>query len=94
MNRKERRHMEKQLGLRKFYKNMTNEKRFEKMVDNIENGKRMEEEMKQKREVSIQEQDDQKYSDRIGSLAEEIAKREKIPVIDAMVRAKAELEGK
>ena len=94
MNRRERKHMEKELGLNKFYKKMTNKQRFQKMSENIENGKRMEADMKQKREVSIQEQMDQKKSDVVASRAEAIAERKKIPLIDAMLEAQEEYESK
>jgi len=94
MNRRERKHMEKELGLNKFYKKMTREQRFQKMVENIENGKRMEADMKTQRETSIQEQMDQKRSDVIANLAEEIARRKKIPLIDAMLEAQEEYESK
>ena len=92
MNRRERRHMQKQLGLNKHYKTQTREQMFERWRDNLENGKRMEEEMKTNVEVSLQEQDDQKVSDIITSKAEYIAKIQKIPVIDAMLIAQEEVE--
>jgi len=87
MNRRERKHMEKQLSLDKFYKKMTREKKFEKMRENQENGRRMQTELKEKIKISLQEQDDQKESDVIANLAENIAQRKKIPVIDAIVEA-------
>jgi hypothetical protein len=92
MNRRERRHMQKQLGLNKHYKKETREQKFERWRGNIEEGKRMQQEFANQVEVSIQEQKDQKMSDIISGLAEDIAKREKIPVIDAMVKAQEQYE--
>lgn len=90
MNRRERRHTEKQLGLNKFYKKMTREQRFKKMQENQENGRRMQEEFKKNVEISLQAQHDQKQSDIIAHKAEDISKRKNIPVIDAMVEAQEE----
>jgi len=82
--------MEKQLGLHKFHQNEKREQKFQRWRDNKENGKRLEEEMREHVKVSVQEQMDQKLSDVISSLAEDIARRKKIPVIDAMLEAQEE----
>ena len=87
MNRRERRHMEKQLGLQKHKKQLTRKKRWENMRENQENGKKLMEELENHVAASIQNQEDQKMSDTIQSMAESIAKRKQIPVIDAMVEA-------
>lgn len=88
MNRRERKSMERQLGLQKFYKSMSRQAKFEKMKNNIENGKKMEEEFKQKVQLSIQRQDEEKESAVISSLAESIIKHKKIAFIDAIEEAK------
>ena len=90
MNRRERKQMEKNLGLKKHYAKMTREQRFEKMRDNQENGRRLEAEMKQKVAISLQSQEDEKESNSIANLAEGIAKAKQIPFIDAMEEAKVE----
>lgn len=92
MNRRERRNMEKQLGLQKHRKGETTTAKFARWKDNQENGKRMMQEMENNVLASLQNQDDQKMSDTIQHLAESIAKRKKIPVIDAMVEAQDEYE--
>jgi len=90
MNRRERKTMEKQLGLQKFYKSMNRQAKFEKLRSNQENGKKMEEEFKQKIQLSIQQQDEDKESDVIASLANSIIKYKKIAFIDAIEEAKQE----
>jgi len=79
--------MEKNLGLNKFYKKMSREQRFNKMKENQENGKRMQEEMKRKVEISIQGQDEEKINDMIAHLAEKIVIEKNIPMADAMAEA-------
>lgn len=90
MNRRERRNVQKQLGLNKHYKSQTREQMFERWRDNQENGKRMMGDKAEEVRVSLQEQADQKESDIITSLAEVISKRKNIPLIDAMVEAQEE----
>ena len=90
MNRRERRAMQKQLKLNDFYKNQTTEERNERIRDNIENGNRMHTDNTEAIRVAQQEAADQKESDIIASLAEVIAKKKSIPLIDAMVEAQDE----
>ena len=90
MNRRERRAMQKQLKLNDFYKKQTTEERNERIRDNIENGKRMHADNVEAVRVAQQEAADQKESDIIASLAEVIAKKKSIPLIDAMVEAQDE----
>ena len=88
MNRQERRRLEKQLGLHKHRsRRETREQMFQRWEGNRESGKRMEDDMRNKRATMIQEQEDQKMSDVINSMAEYIAKTKNIPVVDAMVEA-------
>jgi hypothetical protein len=88
MNRRERKHVEKQLGLQKTRKNETRAQKWARWRDNQENGKRMMEEKANDVATSVHEQEDQKLSVQIQSLSEHIAKTKKIPVIDAMVEAR------
>jgi hypothetical protein len=92
MNRRERRHMQKQLGLNKHYKNETRAQKWERWRDNRESGQMMHNDHVNATIASIQEQEDQKMSDVIQSLAEHIAKNKQIPVMDAMLEAKEQYE--
>ena len=87
MNRRERKHMEKELGLQKHYKTLSREKKWEKMRSNQENGRRMMMERKQDIEIVQQKVADQKESNIIEDVAEEIVQKKNIPMIDAMVEA-------
>jgi len=84
MNRKERRKMEKELGLRKFYKKDSFKARNKRIKGNQERGQEMEKVMKEQVERIQNEQNEQKESNIIAWMAENIAKEEKIPLIDAM----------
>ena len=92
MNNRERRKIQKQLGLNKHYKKETREQKWQRWRDNQENGKKMHHDYLNQVEVSIHEQSDQKISNIIQHLAEDIIKREKIPMIDAMVKAQEQYE--
>lgn len=90
MNRRERKMLEKRLGLHKHRKNETREAMYQRWRDNAESGKRMENDMKNLRITQAQEQEDEKISEEINSKAEWIAKNKNIPVVDAMVLAQEE----
>ena len=92
MNRKERRASEKKLGLQKYYKTYSRSKRFEMLQERVQQGRRKEEEMKKKFEISINKQNGERYSNIVASLAQDIAIREKMPYIDAMEKAEKEFE--
>ena len=90
MNRKERKKLEKELGIAKHLKTLTLNQRFERFRANQENGKKIQEEFIKNNEISQQADSDQKESDIINSLAENIAKTEKIPFIEALGKAQNE----
>ena len=92
MNRRERRNMQKQLGLHKFYKNQTEEQRRERIRENIQNGNRLQEEMKERVRVMQNMTAEERESQAIATLAENIARKKEIPLIDAMVEAKVEYD--
>lgn len=92
MNRRERRNLEKSLGLHKARKNETREQKWARWRDNQESGKMMFNDHVNNTLASIKEQEDQKTSDVIQSLAEHIAKVKQIPVMDAMLEAKEQYE--
>lgn len=87
MNRRERRQMQKELGLNKFYKNQTNEQRSERIRDNIENGKRMMEDRKEQDRIQQNMTSEEKESQAISILAQKIAMKKAIPMIEAMDEA-------
>lgn len=94
MNRRERKHMEKQLGLQKYYKTESREKKWERWRSNQENGNRIMEDRKKEIGLAQQEAEEQRVSDVIARNAEEIAKEKKIPIIDAMVEAQEEYQNR
>jgi len=87
MNRRERRNMQKQLGLNKHYKKETKETKWARWRDNQDNGNRMMQEKAEEVRISLQKQEDEKESAIILHEAENIAKEKSIPLIDAMVEA-------
>ena len=88
MNRKERRRVQKQLGLNDFYKKETREKKWERWRENQENGKRMMQDQKERDRVMQNMTAEEKESHEIGILAQKISTKKEIPLIDAMVEAK------
>lgn len=88
MNRRERKHMEKQLGMNKHKKNMTREERFENMRQNIESGRKIQEEMKEVRRRQEQGNIDKEASQRISSIATDLMVNQGIPYVEAQEKAK------
>lgn len=88
MNRRERKHMEKQLGMNKHKKNMTREERFENMRQNIESGRKIQEEMKEVRRRQEQGNIDKEASQRISSIATDLMVNHGIPYVEAQEKAK------
>lgn len=86
MNRKQRRETEKSLGLRKHYNKQTRKERWERIRDNIENGKYLMQEAK-KNIISKEEEEEIILNSKIARKAEKIAKQKGIPMVDAMVEA-------
>ena len=90
MNRRERKKMEKELGISKYTKTLSRTAKFERIKTNQESGKKLQEDLKQNNQILIQKQDDLKESNVIETLANSIYKRTKIPYIDAIEIAKSE----
>lgn len=88
MNRRERKIMEKRLGLTKHKKNMTREERFRQMSENIEEGKRMQERMKEVRRLQEQGKKDEVDSARISSIATDLIVNEGMDWVSAQEEAK------
>jgi CRISPR/Cas system-associated protein Csm6 len=88
MNRREKRLTSKRLGILQYQQKLPRNKKFELIRENIIAGKKREnevaEEIRQQTNAYIEE----KESQTILHLAEDIAKRKKIPIIDAMEEAK------
>lgn len=88
MNRKERRSVEKKLGLTKHYGSLPRNEKFKRIRENIENGSNKHNEFVQSVAVKLNEQRDELESNAVASRAEQIAKSENIPYIDALSKAK------
>ena len=90
MNRKEKRQMSKRLGIMKFQQKLPRNQKFNLMRENIIAGKKrqveVKEEIRQKTNAFIEE----KESQLIQHLAEDISKRKQISIIDALEEAKLE----
>ena len=72
MNRRERKAMEKRLGLGKYKKGLPKEQRFEMMRQNIIEGKKLEAQMKEVRRVQENQTNDNVSSARIASIATDL----------------------
>ena len=92
MKRRELRQLEKKMGLSKIKKNMSRNERFELMRQNIINGKKQEEEMKDLRRRQEQANQDQVNSNKIASIATELMIKNGISYIDAIEEAKKQVE--
>jgi hypothetical protein len=94
MNRRERRDMQKKLGLTKFYKNQTPEQRNKRLNDNQENGQRMMTDMAERVRVAQNMSAEDKESLAISNIAQRIAQQKEIPMVDAMAEARMEYNSK
>lgn len=88
MNRRERKRMEKQLGLHKYKKNMTRAERFETMSNNIEHGKELQNKMKEVRRLQEQQKMDENSNSRIASIATDLIVNKEMDYVTAMEEAK------
>jgi len=94
MNRRERRSMQKQLGLVKFYQKQTKEQRTERIRENIENGKRMHKENTEKVRVMQNMTAEEKESAEIALLAQKIAMKKGVDLLEAMDEAQTQYKSK
>ena len=88
MNRRERRHMEKQLGIAKLKKNMTNKERFEQISQNIEHGRELQAKMKETVRVQNNKKMDEDSAARISSITTDLMINQGVPYVDAVEQAK------
>lgn len=91
MNHTERRRMSKKLGIHQYQQKLPRNKKFELLRENIIAGNKLEKENAEAIRVDIQSQMEQIESQKVYSLAEVIAKRKGIAVLDAMEEAQKEI---
>ena len=88
MNRRQRKQMEKQLGITKLKQKMTNKERFEAIRENIIAGKQMEAEMRETRRRQEENQQDKNASSRISSIATDLMINKGMDYVAAQAEAK------
>lgn len=91
MNRKQRRKMEKEMGLLKFKNSLPITERLRYQQEKIINAKRINEEQKESKE---KQEEDEKLSQNVYSMALDISNKEKIPFVDALQKAQKEISSK
>jgi hypothetical protein len=84
MNRRERRSVEKKIGLTKFYSSMSREKKFSRMAENIISGNKKHNEFVESVRVNLDNKRDERNTNIRAEQAKELAIREKMPYIDAL----------
>jgi hypothetical protein len=91
MNRRERRQLQKQLGLNKHYKKETRNTKFARWKENQENGDRMQQDMKERVKQMENMSEDEKLNKQIEIEATKIAQKKQIPIVDALVEAQEKI---
>ena len=92
MNRRDRRKLSHNLGILQYQSKLPIDKRLNLMRENIIAGKKRQLEVKEEVRQQINKILDEKESQIIHHIAEDIAKRKQISVDDAMEEAKNELK--
>lgn len=87
MNRRERKHMEKQMGIAKYKKSLTRAQKFEMVADNIKSGRDLENQMRDTRRVQEQGKTDEVAANRIASISTELMVKG-VSYVDAINQAK------
>lgn len=88
MNRKERRRIEKQMGIQKHKRSLPKNARFDLLRQNIAEGKKKQEEMKENRRLQENREEDRKQSIDVASKATELMIQDGLSYIDALEKAK------
>jgi len=88
MNRRERKAMEKRLGLDKYKKGLPRAERFEMTRQNILEGKKLESQMKEVRRVQENQTNDNAASARIASIATDLIVNKGMSWVEAQDKAK------
>ena len=94
MSRRDRRKLQAQLGLNKFYKKETREKKLERWLENQENGKRIHEETKERVKLIQNMSAEEIESAKIAVLAQKISEKKQIPLVDALEEAQIKFRKK
>lgn len=90
MNRKERRRTSHKLGIQQFQQKLSRNKKFELMRGNITAGKQKQKEYKEYLRQQDNKYIEEKESQIIYHMAEDIAKQKNIPIIEALDEARIE----
>jgi len=88
MNRKERKSIEQKIGLKKHLRSLSRKEKFKRISQNISEGFKKQEEMKEVVRLQTQSNQDQIDNNRISSLATELMINENLDYIDALERTK------
>jgi hypothetical protein len=92
MNRKERRQVEKKLGLMKQYHGMSRSEKFDMIAERIKIGKERQTETTEKIKTALEEQENNRISKQIENNAEIIARAEGISITEATEKAQEEIK--
>ncbi|MFW6311043.1 MAG: hypothetical protein ACOC1K_02285 [Nanoarchaeota archaeon] len=92
MNRRERRQIEKRMGIISSRKKLSRMDKFAMMRENIESGKKIEEEMKETRRIQDNDKKDKIHSQNVSSKATELMIKEGLSYIDALEKAKEQVK--
>jgi len=85
--------MERQLGISKIQKKMSNKDRIEAMQKNIIHGNKLQAEMKETRRLQEQSQTDKDSAAKISSRATHYMVNDSLSYIEAYAKAKEDIEG-
>jgi len=88
MNRRERKSMEKKLGIDKYKKSMPRAQRFENIRQNILEGKKMQEKMKEVVRLQENQKKDEADSQKIASIATDLMFNKGMDYVSAQEEAK------
>lgn len=88
MNNREKRQMEKKLGLLKVKSKLRLEHWIEEVQQNIQSGKRKQEEMKEIRRMQENKAEEKAQSEQIASIATDLMFNKKMPFAQAQEEAK------
>ena len=91
MNNREKRQLEKRMGLHKYYKTLTREQKFEMIRQNIAAGKKKQEEMREIVRLQKGDKKDEIDSNKVASIATELMIKEGLSYIEALEKAKKSL---
>lgn len=92
MNRKERRSLEKKIGVIKYRQKMNFKEKMEEIRKNIQSGKERESEMKESIRRQLNEESDKKAAMELSSLATTLMIKNNLSWHEALEAAKSEIE--